>query len=204
MHCEYYVWFAFSRNLCTVMCLKDVLYIKSSRRAFACFFFLSFFFVFFMFWSWNLAPLLPVASIECVHDMQLLHQSAEGEGWECLQQPCWRCGWCSVRGLSASSLVGWIHWNPLIWICLKVSCFHNNSSFFAVRGLPQPHVADVDALSAEQTLRVSWLVNHTSLLGATSELQISQTENHTIVYSVSPEGFSLFTLFFFFSNSKYI
>lgn len=88
-------------------------------------------------------------------------------------------------------------------ICLKVCCFHNNLSFVAVRRLPQPHVADVDVLSAKQALRVSWLVNHTSLLGATSELQISQTENHTIVYSVSPEGFRLFTLFFF-SNSKYI
>lgn len=77
------------------------------------------------------------------------------------------------------------------WICLKTYFFHTNVSFVAVCRLPKPHVADVDALSAKQALLVSWLVNCRSLLGATSEFQIGRTENHTIVYSVSREGFTL-------------
>lgn len=77
-------------------------------------------------------------------------------------------------------------------MCLKACCFHNNLSLVAVWRLPQPHLTDLDVLSAKQMLLVSWLVNRTSLLGATSELQISRTENHTIVYSVSPEGLTLF------------
>lgn len=80
-------------------------------------------------------------------------------------------------------------------IYLKACCFHITLTFLAVWRLPKPGVTDVDALSAKQMLLVSWLVNHRSLLGATSELQIGQSENHTIVYSVSQEGFTLFTLF---------
>lgn len=94
--------------------------------------------------------------------------------------------WCSLPG------PGWVEFIKI----LSLFFLHHNLSFVAVWRLPKPHVADVDVLSAKQTLLVSWLVNHRSLLGATSEVQISRSENHTIVYSVSQEGFTLFTLCF--------
>lgn len=81
---------------CTVMCLNDVLYIKSSRRTFV--FFAGFFFLFvcFMFWSCNIVA--HCREVSCCfkwvcaeHDVQFLHQAAEGESSECLWQTCWRC-----------------------------------------------------------------------------------------------------------------
>lgn len=203
MHCEYYVWFAFSSNLCSlyVMCLNDVLYIKSSRRTVA--FFRVFFFFFFAFWSWNIVP--HRRQISCGFQASVCRTRRAVSASVSGRRRC-RMALTDLLVLCLMLCPGALCLDPgglnsckfSHWICLQACCFHINFSFVAV-WLSKPRVADVDAFSAKQMLLVSWLVNDGSLLGATSELQIGRTENHTIVHSVSQEGFTLHT---FSSDSK--
>lgn len=52
---------------------------------------------------------------------------------------------------------------------------------------PRPSISHLRAFSDNQSLVVSWLVNHSALVGNINELQISRTEDHTVIYSVSTE-----------------
>uniref|UniRef100_A0A3B5KAB1 Fibronectin type-III domain-containing protein n=1 Tax=Takifugu rubripes TaxID=31033 RepID=A0A3B5KAB1_TAKRU len=71
----------------------------------------------------------------------------------------------SLRNLLASYLLFW----PVL--CLV-----------PVGQLPKPRITRLDATGAKRALLVSWLVNHSSVMGDTYELQISRANNHTIVY----------------------
>ncbi|XP_040010243.1 leukemia inhibitory factor receptor isoform X2 [Xiphias gladius] len=48
---------------------------------------------------------------------------------------------------------------------------------------PRPSISHLRAFSDNQSLVVSWLVNHSALVGNINELQISRTEDHTVIYS---------------------
>lgn len=54
---------------------------------------------------------------------------------------------------------------------------------------PKPSVSLPQTVSDKQSLLVSWLVNHSGLEGNIYEIQISRSENHTVIYNVSTEGF---------------
>lgn len=53
----------------------------------------------------------------------------------------------------------------------------------------RPSISHLRNISDKQSLLVSWLVNHNSLVGDIYEIQIGRTENHTVIYNVSTEGF---------------
>ncbi|XP_034728872.1 leukemia inhibitory factor receptor isoform X1 [Etheostoma cragini] len=52
-----------------------------------------------------------------------------------------------------------------------------------VRQLPSPSIIHLKAISHKQSLSVSWLVNSSSFTGDIYEIQISRTENYSVIYS---------------------
>lgn len=54
---------------------------------------------------------------------------------------------------------------------------------------PRPNISHLRAISDKQSLLVSWLVNHSGLVGDFYEIQIGRTENHTIIYNVGTDRF---------------
>lgn len=52
---------------------------------------------------------------------------------------------------------------------------------------PKPSISRLQNISDKQSLVVSWMVNHRSLLGDIYEIQIGRTENPTVIYNVSTE-----------------
>ncbi|XP_042344411.1 leukemia inhibitory factor receptor [Plectropomus leopardus] len=55
---------------------------------------------------------------------------------------------------------------------------------------PSPSIT-LQAISERQILLVRWLVNHSSLVGNFYEIQIAQTENHTVIYNRNLTIFSV-------------
>ncbi|KAM9360201.1 leukemia inhibitory factor receptor [Symphorus nematophorus] len=51
--------------------------------------------------------------------------------------------------------------------------------------LPKPSISHLQAISDKQILVVRWLENHSGLVGKIYEIQISRTENHTVIYSTN-------------------
>ncbi|KAL3975554.1 dynein regulatry complex protein 1 [Sarotherodon galilaeus] len=62
--------------------------------------------------------------------------------------------------------------------------------------LPKPNIT-LKAINDKQTLVVSWLVKHSSFVGDIYEIELSRTEQHTVIYtknvSVSPGGSAEYT-----------
>ncbi|XP_026198886.1 oncostatin-M-specific receptor subunit beta [Anabas testudineus] len=80
----------------------------------------------------------------------------------------------------------------LLWFCLIFSEDHNGCCFITVGQPPSPNISLLPAVGGKQSLVVSWPINHSDLAGELSEIQISRTENHIIIYSenvsvVSPD-----------------
>ena len=61
----------------------------------------------------------------------------------------------------------------------------------AVWQLSKPSISSLQAVSEKQTLSVSWMVNRSMLAGDFYEIQISRTENHTLIHHVSMDEFFL-------------
>lgn len=53
---------------------------------------------------------------------------------------------------------------------------------------PRPSISRLQNISDKQSLLVSWLVNHSGLVGDIYEIQIGRAENHSVIYNVSTEG----------------
>ncbi|XP_022621028.1 leukemia inhibitory factor receptor-like isoform X3 [Seriola dumerili] len=49
--------------------------------------------------------------------------------------------------------------------------------------LPVPSISNLQANRGKQSLVVSWLVNHSGIVGEINEIQISRTESHIIIYN---------------------
>lgn len=72
-----------------------------------------------------------------------------------------------------------------------------NLTYVVLRCVPvlQPvklNISHLQNASDKQSLMVSWLVNHSDLVQGIYEIQISRTENHTIIYNVSIECSAVF------------
>uniref|UniRef100_A0A3P9BW38 Leukemia inhibitory factor receptor n=1 Tax=Maylandia zebra TaxID=106582 RepID=A0A3P9BW38_9CICH len=61
--------------------------------------------------------------------------------------------------------------------------------------LPKPNIT-LKAINDKQTLVVSWLVKHSSFVGDIYEIELSRTEQHTVIYTVKSRGISESPLFF--------
>ncbi|XP_071339602.1 leukemia inhibitory factor receptor isoform X2 [Trachinotus anak] len=66
---------------------------------------------------------------------------------------------------------------------LHLIFFEDHCCLDTVWQLPRPSISHLKADVGKQSLVVSWLVNHSGLVGDINEIQISRTENHTIIYS---------------------
>lgn len=80
----------------------------------------------------------------------------------------------SVHCLNRTNILG-----P--WMCNFTSFCHTPGCY-----LPKPNIT-LKAINDKQTLVVSWLVKHSSFVGDIYEIELSRTEQHTVIYTVSIE-----------------
>ncbi|XP_040898493.1 oncostatin-M-specific receptor subunit beta isoform X2 [Toxotes jaculatrix] len=71
----------------------------------------------------------------------------------------------------------------LLWLYLMFSEDNSGCCLDTVRQPPRSSISHLQAASDRQSLMVSWLINHDGLEGTVNEIQISRTENHTVIYS---------------------
>ncbi|XP_049435302.1 leukemia inhibitory factor receptor isoform X1 [Epinephelus fuscoguttatus] len=71
----------------------------------------------------------------------------------------------------------------LLGLYLIFSEDHTGCCLETVWQLPSPSITHLQNISKKQSLVVSWLVNHSSLVGDFYEIQIGRTENHTVIYN---------------------
>nr|XP_020449371.1 leukemia inhibitory factor receptor-like isoform X2 [Monopterus albus]XP_020449372.1 leukemia inhibitory factor receptor-like isoform X2 [Monopterus albus] len=71
----------------------------------------------------------------------------------------------------------------LFGLYLIISGDHSGCCLDTVWQPPRPSISHLQAVSGEQSLSVSWLVNHSGLVGVVTEIQISRTENYTVIYN---------------------
>ncbi|XP_041793411.1 leukemia inhibitory factor receptor [Chelmon rostratus] len=79
----------------------------------------------------------------------------------------------------------------LLGLYLTFSEDHSGFCLDAVWQPPRPSISHLQAISDKQTLLVSWLVNHSGLVGDIYEIQIGRTENCTIIYNRNVSLFSV-------------
>ncbi|KAM7391310.1 hypothetical protein PAMP_022010 [Pampus punctatissimus] len=73
----------------------------------------------------------------------------------------------------------------LVWLYLIFSEDHSECYMDTVSQLPSVNISHLHVDSDKQSLSVSWLVNHSGLVGSIYEIQVSRTENHTIIYNTN-------------------
>ncbi|XP_035514491.1 oncostatin-M-specific receptor subunit beta [Morone saxatilis] len=76
----------------------------------------------------------------------------------------------------------------LLGFCL---IFSEDHSGFCLDTVWQPSISHLKAVNDKQSLLVTWLVKHSGFVGNIYEIQISRTENHTIIYNINISLFSM-------------
>ncbi|XP_044051060.1 oncostatin-M-specific receptor subunit beta isoform X2 [Siniperca chuatsi] len=79
----------------------------------------------------------------------------------------------------------------LLGLYLIFSEDHSGCCLDTVWEPPRPSIGHLQAIIDKQSLLVSWLVNHSGLVGDIYEIQISRTENRTVIYNRNISVFSV-------------
>ncbi|XP_029366774.1 oncostatin-M-specific receptor subunit beta isoform X2 [Echeneis naucrates] len=70
----------------------------------------------------------------------------------------------------------------LLGLYLTLSGDHSGCCLNSDWQLPEPHITNLQADHDKQSLSVTWRVNHSSLVVDINEIQVSRSEDHTVIY----------------------